>query len=148
MGQLTNNFSYEEMTRSITARNRGIENIPDAMQIASLRMLCIKVLQPCREYLDEPIVIQSGFRSKKLNKRIGGAKNSQHTRGEAADINCRNNKAVFDYIRDNLPFDQLIWEFGNDDQPEWIHVSHVLGENRGEVLRALKKGDKTVYRYV
>lgn len=148
MGQLTNNFSYEEMTRSVTARNRGIDNTPDATQIASLRMLCIKVLQPCREHLGEPIVVQSGFRSSKLNKRIGGAKNSQHTRGEAADISCQNNKAVFDFIHDNLPFDQLIWEFGNDDQPEWIHVSHALGENRGEVLRAFKKGNKTVYQHI
>jgi len=145
MKMLTDNFSLEELTHSITALNKGIDNTPDAMATACLRMLAVKVLQPAREYLGQPISISSGYRSPKLNKIIGGAKYSQHVKGEAADIICADNAVIFDFIRNNLDFDQLIWEFGDENQPAWIHVSYSPGSNRREVLKALKKGRKTVY---
>jgi len=145
MTKLTDNFSLKELTHSITAMNRNIDNTPDAMAIACLRTLAVRVLQPAREYLGEPITVSSGYRSPKLNKAIGGARYSQHRKGEAADIVCGNNKVVFDFILNNLDFDQLIWEFGNDEQPDWIHVSYTRGGNRREVLKALKRRGKTVY---
>jgi hypothetical protein len=146
MNKLTENFTLQELTHSITAKNRGIDNTPNAVVIFKMRALAKNVLQPARDFLGAPITVSSGYRSPKLNKAIGGAKYSQHRLGEAADIVCENNKLVFDYIYDNLEFDQLIWEFGDDLQPDWIHVSFTNDGNRGEVLRALKKGRKTVYQ--
>jgi zinc D-Ala-D-Ala carboxypeptidase len=142
---MTKNFTLEELTHSITAQNRGIDNTPPVMAVASLRALAVSVLQPARDYLKKPITVSSGFRCEKLNKLLGGAKHSQHKNGEAADLVCKNNSALFHYILKNCEFDQLIWEFGNDDQPGWVHVSHTLSANRGEVLKAVKRGKKTVY---
>lgn len=145
MTKLTDNFTLRELTRSITATNRGIDNTPTAMAIASLRALAVKILQPARNFLGFPITVTSGYRCPKLNKVLGGAKHSQHKYGEAADLDCDDNALLFNYILNNCDFDQLIWEFGNDEQPDWVHVSHALGENRGEVLKAIKRNGKTVY---
>ncbi len=145
MTKLTDNFSLAELTQSITAANRGIDNTPTAVVIMNLRALAQKVLQPAREHLGAPITVSSGYRSPKLNKVIGGAKHSQHKLGEAADIICENNGLVFNFIMNHLEFDQLIWEFGNEQQPQWIHVSFSRTQNRGEVLRAFKENSKTVY---
>jgi hypothetical protein len=97
-------------------------------------------------------LISSGFRSKELNTAIGGAKNSQHTTGEAVDIdhdlsaNVVTNRMIFDFIKSNLTFDQMIWEFGTSQNPDWVHVSYVGGnKNRNQILRAIKHGGKTTY---
>ena len=132
---LGKNFSLDEFTRSKTANQQGISNNPGPIEIANLQALVTNVLQPLRDALKVPINVTSGYRSKMLNKAIGGATNSQHMQGQAADIVSNNNARMFNYIKNNLPYDQLIWEAGNDDQPDWVHVSFRMGGNRYKVLR-------------
>jgi len=132
---LSKNFALDEFIKSKTANKLGINNDPGPVEIARLQALVTNVLQPLRNAMGFPIVITSGYRSKALNTAIGGAFNSQHMKGEAADIVGSNKAQMFNYIKDNLPFDQLIWEAGNDSQPEWIHVSYKNVGNRKQVLR-------------
>lgn len=148
MKNLSENFTLEELTNSIAAKNLGIDNTPPAIAIACLRSLAINVLQPARDFIEAPITVSSGYRSPQLNKVLGGAKKSQHITGEAADIVCFDNSLLFNFIRNQLEFDQLIWEFGTDEQPDWIHVSYSMSANRMEVLRAKKVGKKTVYNFI
>ena len=144
--KLSENFTLAELTKSSTATRLGIDNSPSPEQLENLVELCHKVLQPLREAVG-PINISSGLRVPALNKAIGGSKTSQHCaiNGAAADIDIEDNKKVFDYIKNNLQFDQLIWEFGNEKQPDWVHVSYHYGHNRGQVLKAVKKDGKTKY---
>lgn len=144
--KLSENFTLAELTKSSTATRLGIDNSPSPEQLENLVELCHKVLQPLREAVG-PINISSGLRVPALNKAIGGSKTSQHCaiNGAAADIDIEDNKKVFDYIKNNLQFDQLIWEFGNEKQPDWVHVSYHYGHNRGQVLKAIKKDGKTKY---
>jgi zinc D-Ala-D-Ala carboxypeptidase len=100
------------------------------------------VFEPLRIHLNTPIQISSGFRSLQVNKMIGGAKTSQHTKGEAMDLQI--GSKGFNFIKDKLQFDQLIWEFGNDENPAWVHVSY-SSKNRKQVLKATKKNGKTIY---
>lgn len=144
--KLSENFTLAELTKSSTATRLGIDNTPDPQQLENLVELCHKVLQPLRDAIG-PIRISSGLRVPALNKAIGGSSTSQHCaiNGAAADIDIEDNKKVFDYIKNNLQFDQLIWEFGNEKQPDWVHVSYHYGHNRGQVLKAIKKDGKTKY---
>ena len=145
--KLSNNFSLAEMTRSSTATKKGIDNTPNGSQIENLLILCDNVLQPLRDALG-PIVISSGFRSVKLNTAIGGSSSSQHCalKGAASDIDLGLlNAKVFNYIKSNLIWDQLIWEFGSEDCPSWVHVSFNEGHNRKQILKAIKKDGKTKY---
>ena len=144
--KLSDNFTLAEMTKSQTAKRLGIDNTPTPEQLENLIELCNKVLQPLRDAIG-PIRISSGLRVPALNKAIGGSKTSQHCaiNGAAADIDVEDNKKVFDYIKDNIQFDQLIWEFGDENQPDWVHVSYHYGKNRGQILRAVKKNGKTTY---
>ena len=129
--KLTKNFTLPELTTTST----GITNQPNSQQIAALITLCNKVLQPARDMYGKPIRVNSGFRSPAVNKAVGGAPNSQHTRGEAADITVfskEENKKLFELIRDNLSFDQLI----NERTYSWIHASHRSDEeHRQQVLK-------------
>lgn len=126
---LTENFTLEELTAT-----RHGENTPTAEHIENLKVLATKVLQPLRD--KQGIVhVSSGYRSERVNKLAGGSTTSQHCRGEAADIICKNNRQAFIYIANNLPFDQLIWEFGDDKAPSWIHVSCKRTGNRKQILR-------------
>lgn len=134
---LSKNFALEEFTRSTTAKKQGINNDPGPMEIANLQALVLNVLQPLRTAMGFPINISSGYRSPALNAAIGGAANSQHMKGQAADIVGANNAMMFNYIKENLPFDQLIWEAGNSTQPDWIHVSYKSIGNRKQVLQYL-----------
>jgi hypothetical protein len=150
--KLSEHFDLNEFTRSDYAKRNGINNLPNAEQTDNLRELCINVLEPIRKHFQIPILISSGFRSKALNTVIGGAKNSQHTSGEAVDIdhdlsaNVVSNKMIFDFIKSNLSWDQLIWEHGTSTNPDWVHVSYVAnGKNRNQILRAIKHGGKTTY---
>lgn len=120
------------------------KNIPDFVQKDNLKILIEKVLDPARIEFEAPIKVTSGFRSIEVNKSVGGAKNSQHLSGQAADITCSDNKKLFRILQD-MEFDQLIYEFGNDEQPGWIHVSYSKILNRNQVLRAVKSRGKTVY---
>ena len=137
--QFSENFALAELIISETAKRREIPNKPTPEQIENLRALAENVLQPVRDYFKRPIYVSSGFRSLRVNNAVGGAPNSQHTRGEAADIDNDNtsvmNSDIFNFIKNNLEFDQLIWEYGNDTNPAWVHVSFSRRRNRKEVLR-------------
>jgi hypothetical protein len=146
--KLSDHFTLEEMTISQTAVRKGIDNTPSPEETKNLKALCVSVLDPLRAMTENPIVVSSGYRSPKLNKAVGGAKSSQHVRGEAADITCPaiGQKKLFDLIRKSeLPFDQVIDEF-----ERWVHVSFSRdpAKNRREVLRARKVNGKTVYTKV
>jgi zinc D-Ala-D-Ala carboxypeptidase len=150
--KLSEHFDLGEFTRSDYAKRNGIKNMPNPEQTDNLRELCVNVLEPIRKHFQIPILISSGFRSKELNNAIGGAKNSQHVSGEAVDIdhdlsaNVVSNRMIFDFIKSNLTFDQMIWEFGTSTNPDWVHVSYVgNGKNRNQILRAIKHGGKTIY---
>lgn len=134
-------FSLEELIKT----NTGIDNQPSPDVILRLKYLVDNILDPAREAINEPIYVTSGYRSTAVNRKIGGSSFSQHLFGEAADLNCSNNRKLFETIRDTLVFDQLIWEGGDDDQPEWVHVSYKLQGNRGEILRAKKVEEKNIY---
>ena len=139
---LTKNFSLEEMYRSDTARRCGIDNKPQTEEVVeNLRALCLEVLQPLRDHLGKPVVVSSGYRCKDLNRNVGGVENSQHLKGEAADIKVRDREELIDvmrYIMDETDFDQLIRE--KSGSTEWVHVSHKRnGNNRRLVLRLARK---------
>ena len=138
--QLTKNFSLIELTSSETAVRKGINNTPTTEVVVNLKYLCENVMQPLRDWYGKPINITSGYRSPQLNKAIGGSTTSDHCLGRAIDFTLPQDdyKEVFDYIRENLIFDQLIWEMGNDIAPQWIHVSFRIDNNRKQVLRAYK----------
>ena len=144
--QISKHFSLKEMVRSQTAINHRMGNMPNPEQLKSIIDLVNKVLEPVRIAIGMPIKVSSGFRSHWLNDEIGGATNSQHTKGEAADLQCADNAKLFNHIKDNYVFDQLIWEFGNDNQPHWVHVSYThTGLNRFMLLKAVKENGKTKY---
>lgn len=144
---LSKNLTLFEMTRSETAKRKGVSNEPTPEHIENMKVLAEKIFQPIREHFNSPIYISSGYRSEVLNKVTPGAsKTSQHSKGEAMDIDMDNsgskvtNADIFYWIKDNLNFDQLIWEFGNETNPSWVHVSYdTSGKQRGQILRA-KKG--------
>jgi hypothetical protein len=150
--QLSNNLSLAEVMRSETAKRKGISNMPTKAHIENFKLLAEKVFEPIREHFGAPIHISSGYRSAALNKAVGGSSSSQHCSGEAIDIDMDGsahgitNKMVFDYIKDNIQFDQLIWEFGTDKNPDWVHVSYEsTGKQRKQILKAVKKGGATSY---
>jgi hypothetical protein len=137
--KLSNSFNLIEFTSSETASRRGIDNTPSIAVIENLRFLCENVLQPLRDKYGKSINITSGYRSPKLNKAIGGSSTSQHCFGQAADIQVdrKDYLKVWEILK-TLPFDQIIWEFGTESAPDWIHVSFVQGKNRGQKLKAVK----------
>jgi hypothetical protein len=148
---LSKNLTLLEMIRSDMAKRKGVSNQPTPEHIENMVILANKIFQPIREHFDVPIYISSGYRSAALNKKIGGSKNSQHLTGEAIDIDMDGhphvtNVEVFNFIRENLNFDQLIWEYGNTTTPDWVHVSYrTTGVNRRQVLRAVKGTFGTKY---
>ena len=142
---LSKNLSLVEVCKSQTARRLGINNTPDDDNILqNLEAVAREVFQPCREFVGGPLYVSSGFRSRALNDAIGGSKSSQHISGMALDLDAdvfggKTNAEIFAFIKENLAFDQLIWEFGDDDNPDWIHVSfHRWGDNRRRCLRAVR----------
>ena len=142
---ITMHFTIEELYASATAKAKGINNKPNVQQIVNLVYLTAYVLEPLRVAMNEPIKIGSGFRCQALNKAVGGVYNSQHLKGQAADLcidgDMKKGKKWFDYIRKNLPFDQLIWEH-NSKGSYWVHVSYVypdFGRNRRKVIENLLK---------
>ena len=144
--KLTTNFTLEELCESEIATANGIKNTPNKVQEAALRKLCENILQPLRDYLGEEVKSSSGFRCAKLNELAGGEPTSQHLKGEADDIKTAQMRKAFLHIQNNLPFDQLIWENGNDCKPQWIHVSY-SSRNRRQILRKFTgvKGYKPFY---
>ena len=146
--QLSKNLSLAEVVRSESAKRRGIKNMPTPEHLENLKKLAEKIFQPIRDHFGIPIHVSSGYRSKELNAAIGGSATSQHCKGEALDLDMDGtsvtNKQVFEFIKDNLPFDQLIWEFGDNNNPNWVHVSYG-SRNRKEILRAVKVDGVTKY---
>tara|TARA_R110002020_G_scaffold189352_2_gene388309 strand:- start:1451 stop:1909 length:459 start_codon:yes stop_codon:yes gene_type:complete len=148
--KLSNNLSLSEVLVSQTAKRLGLSNEPTKEHLENLGVTASKIFQPIRDYFKVPIYVSSGYRSKELNKAIGGAKTSQHMKGEALDLDADvygviTNSDIFNYIKDNLEFDQLIWEFGDDNNPNWVHVSFSEGKNRMKVMNAYKKDGRTYY---
>jgi hypothetical protein len=149
--QLSKHLALAEVTRSNEAKRKGISNEPTPEHLKNFQLLAEKVFEPIREHFAVPIKISSGYRSAALNKAIGGAASSQHCSGEAIDIDMDGtsitNAAIFNYIKDNLNFDQLIWEFGTKANPDWVHVSYEsTGKQRKQNLRATRNAaGKTVY---
>jgi len=145
---ISKHITYEEATFSQTAQRKSIDNTPNEDQISNMRLLAENVFEPMREYFGVPIRVNSFFRSARLNEAVGGSPTSQHCKGEAIDISVVRqeitNADLFRFIQNNRYFDQLIWEFGDDDNPEWVHVSY-CEKNRGEVLRSVRQGGKVVY---
>lgn len=146
--KVSKHLSLEELTHSETAIKLGIVNQPNQLQLANLVRLAEKVFEPTREHFKVPIYISSGYRIMNLNQAVKGSITSQHCTGEAIDIDMKSgkvtNKMIFDFIKDNLKFDQLIYEFGTKDNPDWVHVSYA-DKNRGQVLRAKRVNGKTIY---
>lgn len=149
---LSKNLSLREATKSVTALRLGIENTPSEQEINNLELVATEIFQPLRDYFGVPIAVTSGYRSKALNKAIGGSRTSQHIAGEALDLDADvygeiTNYDIFKYIYTHLEYDQLIWEFGTDLEPAWVHVSFKRGkgENRNRAMKAYRDNGKTTY---
>lgn len=150
--KLSEHLDLSEVVRSESAKRKGISNMPTPEHIANFKILSEKIFEPIRVHFRCPIIISSGYRSKELNAAIGGSATSQHCSGEAIDIDMDGtphgvtNRMVFDYIKNNLDYDQLIYEFGNSENPDWVHVSYeTKGPQRKQVLRAARINGKTMY---
>ena len=150
---ISKHISYKEGVYSITATRRGINNDPNDEQLSNMELLAEKVFEPLREWVGGPIKINSFFRCQELNKAIGGSSKSQHCHGQAIDIDDTYGKVanseMYHYVKENLDFDQIIWEFGDDDNPNWVHISYVSEEdNRRRCLQAYKENSKTKYKII
>ena len=146
-------ISKKEGIRSITALRLGINNVPGDNELKNMKLVAKKVFEPLRDFVDGPIRINSFFRNIPLNKAIGGSRKSQHCKGQAIDIDdtfgVMPNSAMFNWIQDNADFDQLIWEFGDQDNPDWVHVSYVDStSNRNRCLQAYRENGKTKYKVI
>ena len=153
MSKISDHITLSEGVNSYTAKRKGIENIPDEYQITNMYILANKVFEPLRKWVGGPIKINSFFRSSELNEAIGGSSKSQHCEGRAMDIDDvyghKSNAEMFEYIKENLDFDQLIWEFGDDKNPDWLHVSYCSSdENRKRCLKAYRENGKTKYKVI
>jgi zinc D-Ala-D-Ala carboxypeptidase len=146
---LTKNFTLEEMTKSETALRYDIDNTPNEQEISAMKLLAEKVLQPVRDHFGKGVKVNSGFRNQDVNQKVGGSRNSDHIRGQAADIEIPGipNAELAEWIKDNLEYNQLILEFYTPGVPDsgWVHVSYIPEANRNQVLTATKKDGKTVY---
>ena len=150
---ISKHISYKEGVYSNTATRRGIDNTPTGDQLYFMEIVAEEVFEPLREWVGGPIKINSFYRSPELNTAIGGSSKSQHCKGQAMDIDDTFGKAtnaeMYNFIKEHLDFDQMIWEFGDDDNPNWVHVSYVSPEkNRNRCLKAYKENGKTKYKVI
>ena len=151
VNKISKNLSYKEATHSNTAIHKKIDNTPNNEQLTAMQLTSQAIFEPCRRFVGAPLHVSSFFRSEAVNKAIGGSATSQHFKGQAIDIDAqkygnKSNVEIFNYIKENLSFDQLIWEFGNDFEPDWVHCSYVSeDENRQQILIAEKENGKTKY---
>ena len=151
--KISDHITYAEAIHSNTAKRKGIDNTPSEAQVEAMRLLAEKIFEPLRKWVGGPIKVNSFFRSETLNESIGGASSSQHCKGQAIDIDDvygrKTNADMYHWIQMNLDYDQMIWEFGTDTQPNWIHVSYVSKEeNRNKCLKAYKEHGKTKYKVI
>jgi hypothetical protein len=151
--KLSEHLELAEIIRSESAKRNDISNMPLPEHIANLKLLAEHIFEPIRANFRCPILISSGYRSKELNAKVGGSNTSQHSLGQAIDIDMDGtsygveNEEIFYYIKDKLPFDQLIWEFGTDKNPAWVHVSY-SDRHRRQVLKATKLNGTTNYKNI
>ena len=150
---ISKRISYKEGVYSRTATRLDIENTPNDEQLNNMVLLAEEVFEPLRSWVGGPIKINSFFRSPKLNKAIGGSTTSQHCKGQAMDIDDTfgraTNAEMYHFIKEHLDFDQMIWEFGDDKNPAWVHISYVSAEeNRNRCLQAYKENNKTKYKII
>jgi hypothetical protein len=150
MERISKHISYKEAIKSNTALRLNIDNTPNVVSLTNMTGVAYNIFEPLRLWVGGPIKINSFYRCPKLNKAIGGSKRSQHCEGRAIDIDdtfgYKTNAEMFNYIKDNLNFDQMIWEFGDDNNPAWVHVSFdSLEGNRGRLLKAIKENGKSKY---
>ena len=150
---ISKHISYKEAVYSRTAQRRDIYNHPENDQADNMRLIAEQVFEPLRSWVGGPIKINSFFRSPELNTAIGGSTKSQHCHGQAIDLDDTfgraTNAEMYEFIKENLDFDQMIWEFGDNDNPDWVHVSYVSEDkNRNRCLKAYKKNNKTKYMVI
>ena len=151
--RISEHISLKEGIKSHTATRLGIDNSPSELDLIRMQTVAEKVFEPLREWVGGPIAINSFYRSPKLNSAIGGSTSSQHCIGCALDLDdnygYKTNAEMFDYIKNNLDYDQMIWEFGTDENPNWVHVSYVSEDaNRNRCLKASKLNGKTTYSVI
>ena len=150
---ISKHISDKEGVYSITALRLGIDNTPGDYEYSNMQLIAEKVFEPLRNHIGKPIKINSFYRSVDLNKAIGGSSKSQHCQGRAMDIDDTfghaTNAEMYSWIKENLNFDQMIWEFGNEDNPAWVHISYVSeDQNRNRCLKAYKENGKTKYKVI
>ena len=150
---ISKHISYREGVYSRTATRLDLDNTPNDEQLANMELVADEVFEPLRTWVGGPIKINSFFRSPKLNTAIGGSSKSQHCKGQAIDIDDTfgraTNAEMYHFIKEHLDFDQMIWEFGDDDNPDWVHVSYVSEEeNRNRCLKAYRKDGRTQYMVI
>ena len=150
---ISKHISYKEGVYSRTATRLGIKNNPNAEQMENMIAIAEEVFEPLRMWVGGPIKINSFFRSPELNKAIGGSGKSQHCHGQAIDLDDTfgraTNAEMYEFIKKHLDFDQMIWEFGDEDNPDWVHVSYVSEDkNRNRCLQAYKENGKTKYKVI
>jgi hypothetical protein len=148
--RISKHITYKEATYSSTAKRLHLDNTPDEDTLYEMAKVAHNIFEPLRLYVGGAIKINSFYRSKEVNQAVGGSSKSQHCKGQAIDIDDvfghKSNAEMFEYIRENLDFDQMIWEFGDTDNPNWVHVSYVSKkENRNRILRAVREDGKTRY---
>lgn len=149
MTWLSRSFHLSEFVKSDTALRLGLDNTPGPREIEALRLLCVHVLQPVRDYFARPVIMSSGYRGPALNRAVRGSPTSQHCKGEAGDFEIPglSNYEVARWMERNLNYDQLILEFYTRGQPNsgWIHASYRAGRLRNQELTAVSTGGKVVY---
>ena len=153
MERISKHVSYKEGVYSRTAERLGLKNDPSDDHLKNMRLIAKKIFEPLRMHVGGPIKINSFYRGPELNKAIGGSSKSQHCNGQAIDIDDTfgnaTNAEMYNWIKDNLNFDQMIWEFGDDKNPNWVHVSYVNDEdNRNRCLKAYKQKGRTKYMVI
>jgi zinc D-Ala-D-Ala carboxypeptidase len=149
--RISEHVSFKEGIKSHTATRLNIDNAPSDLDLINMKTIAKQVFEPLREFVGGPIAINSFYRSPKLNSAIGGSTTSQHCKGSALDIDdkygYKTNAEMFEYIKCNLDYDQMIWEFGDVDNPDWVHVSYVSEDvNRRRCLIAYKEKGRTKYK--
>ena len=153
MEKISKHISYKEGIKSNTAMRLNIDNSPGEYHLGNMNAIALNIFEPLREWVGGPIKINSFYRSVALNKAIGGSSRSQHCEGRAMDIDdtfrYKTNAEMYKYIKENLSFDQMIWEFGTDKNPDWVHISYVSEEqNRNRCLKATRVNGKAMYSII
>jgi hypothetical protein len=151
--KISDHITYAEAIHSNTAKRKSIDNTPNQIQVDAMKLLAEKIFEPLRKWVGGPIKVSSFFRSGILNETIGGVASSQHCKGQAIDIDdvygYKTNAEMYKWVKENLDFDQMIWEFGTDTQPNWVHISYVSEEeNRNKCLKAYKEHNRTKYKLI